>query len=414
MFIDLNGFKHINDSFGHPVGDEVLGRVGRRLQASLRPGDLLARVGGDEFAALVIGAGSDDALAIARNLSASLVRPFALDAVRAGISASIGIALAPEDAGDPDGMMACADAAMYRAKLDGVPFARYDGALDRGGDKLRLADELSAAIASGELVLHYQPQLELAQRRVATVEALVRWPHPEHGLIGPLTFLPLAEQAGLMPKLTQWVLTSALAQCSRWRAASRPVRVSVNISAGDLVDPGFPDAVAELLTRHAVPAEALLLEITETSIIEEFARTKHTVARLRELGPRFPSTISGPALPPWPTSTSWPSASSSSIGASSGPWPGAGGRATLTSSAPPSSSATPSGCRSSPRALRTPPRWSCSTNSAATSPRVMRSVGRFRPPSLSFVPSRLLQEGSPGRQHPQAARKPLRLVRAQV
>ncbi|MGB9183305.1 MAG: bifunctional diguanylate cyclase/phosphodiesterase [Solirubrobacteraceae bacterium] len=284
LFIDLNGFKRINDSFGHPVGDEVLGRVGRRLQASLRPGDLLARVGGDEFAGLVIGAGSDDALAIARNLSASLVRPFALDAVRAGIGASIGIALAPGDGDDPDGMMACADAAMYRAKLDGVPFARYDRALDRGGDKLRLADELSAAIASDELTLHYQPQLELAQRRVATVEALVRWPHPEHGLIGPLTFLPLAEQAGLMPKLTQWVLSAALAQCSLWRAACRPVRVSVNISVDDLVDPGFPDAVAELLMRHAVPARGLLLEITETSIIKEFARAKHAVARLRELG----------------------------------------------------------------------------------------------------------------------------------
>ncbi|MGH2867188.1 MAG: putative bifunctional diguanylate cyclase/phosphodiesterase [Solirubrobacteraceae bacterium] len=284
LFIDLNGFKRINDSFGHPVGDEVLGRVGRRLQASLRPGDLLARVGGDEFAALVIGAGSDDALAIARDLSASLMRPFALDAVQAEIGASIGIALAPKDAGDPDALMACADAAMYRAKLSGIPISRYDRALDRGGDKLRLADELSAAIGAGELVLHYQPQLELARRRVATVEALVRWPHPEHGLIGPLTFLPLAEQACLMPQLTRWVLDSALGQCSRWRADRSPVRVSVNISAGDLVDPGFPDTVAELLTRHAVPASALVLEITETSIIEEFARTKHAVARLRELG----------------------------------------------------------------------------------------------------------------------------------
>jgi EAL domain-containing protein (putative c-di-GMP-specific phosphodiesterase class I) len=173
---------------------------------------------------------------------------------------------------------------MYRAKLDGVSFARYDRALDRGGDKLRLADELSVAIAADELALHYQPQLELAQRRVTTFEALVRWPHPEHGLIGPLAFLPLAEHAGLMPKLTQWVLNSALGQCSLWRAARRTVRVSVNISAGDLVDPGFPDVVSKLLTRHAVPPEALLLEITETSIIEEFARTRHAVARLRELG----------------------------------------------------------------------------------------------------------------------------------
>jgi diguanylate cyclase (GGDEF)-like protein len=284
LFIDLNGFKRVNDSFGHSVGDDVLGRVGRRLQDSLRPGDLLARVGGDEFAALVMGAGSEKALEIAGRLSASLVEPFALETVRAEIGASIGIALAPDDADDPDGLMACADAAMYRAKLDDTPFARYDSELDRGADKLRLADELSTAIAGGELVLHYQPQLELTQREIVTVEALIRWPHPEHGLIGPLTFLPLAEQAGLMQDLTQWVLDTALRQCADWRSARSFVRVSVNISAGDLVDPGFPDAVAGLLARHAVPTEALVLEITETSIIKEFERAKHAVARLRELG----------------------------------------------------------------------------------------------------------------------------------
>ena len=284
LFIDLNGFKSVNDSFGHSVGDDVLGRVGRRLQDALRPGDLLARVGGDEFAALVIDAGSEKAVEIAGRLSASLVEPFALETVRAEIGASIGIAIAPEDADDPDGLMACADAAMYRAKLNNTPFARYDAQLDRGADKLRLADELSTAIAGGELVLHYQPQLQLTQRQILTVEALVRWPHREHGLIGPLTFLPLAEQAGLMRDLTYWVLDSALRQCAAWRSARSLVCVSVNISAGDLVDPGFPDAVARLLDCHAVPTEALMLEITETSIIQEFERAKHAVARLRELG----------------------------------------------------------------------------------------------------------------------------------
>jgi len=270
------------------------------------------------------------------------VRPFALEAVRAGIGASVGIALAPEDAGDPDALMACADAAMYRAKVDGTPFARYDPVLDRGGDKLRLAEELGAAIVAGELALHYQPQLELAQRRVATVEALVRWPHPEHGLIGPLPFLPLAEHAGLMPQLTRWVLNSALGQCSLWRAAGRPVRVSVNINAGDLVDPGFSDAVAELLTRHTVPAQALLLEITETSIIEEFARTKHAVARLRELGVQVSIDDFG-----------------------------AGAHATPSLSGRPSSSATRWVSRSSPRGLRTLPPSNCSTNSAAMLSRAM-------------------------------------------
>jgi diguanylate cyclase (GGDEF)-like protein len=284
LFVDLNGFKRINDSFGHPVGDEVLGRVGARLLQSLRPGDLLARVGGDEFAALLLGAGEADATRIAERLSAAMDAPFAIDAVNARISASIGVALAPDDAGDADSLMACADAAMYRAKLAGADHARYEVELDRSGDKLRLAEELSTAIDTGQLVLHYQPQLQLAERRVLTAEALVRWQHPEHGLIPPLTFLPLAEQAGLMARLTRWVLDAALAQCADWRAGGPHLRVAVNITTCDLVDPGFPGLVADLLDRHAVPADALVLEITETSIISEFDRAKHAVARFREMG----------------------------------------------------------------------------------------------------------------------------------
>ncbi len=284
LFIDLDGFKRINDSFGHPVGDEVLKRVGQRLLDALRASDLLARVGGDEFAALLVGTTGDQALAIAQRVRASLDEPFRLDAVRAGIGASIGIALAPEDAHDGDGLMACADTAMYRAKLAGSGFARYDPALDRGGNKLRLADELNEAIDSSQLVLHYQPQLELTADEVQTVEALVRWQHPEHGLIPPLTFLPLAEQAGLMPKLTRWVLNRALAQDRSWERVGQRVRVSVNVSASDLVDPAFPDMVAELLDDNGVPARSLVIEITETSIIREFERAKHAVARLRELG----------------------------------------------------------------------------------------------------------------------------------
>jgi len=284
LFIDLNGFKRINDSFGHPVGDEVLIRVSARLADSLRPSDLLARIGGDEFAAMLVGAGGDEAGALADRIGASLDEPFTFDAASAAIGASIGIALAPEDADDSDGLMRCADAAMYRAKLGSARWARYERSLDRGGNKLRLADELSAAIDSDQLVLHYQPQLDLRSHRIATVEALVRWRHPEHGLIQPLTFLPLAEEAGLMGKLTTWVLTSALGQCSAWRAAGTPARVSVNVCAADLVDPEFPGLVATLLARELLPPESLMLEITETSIIDEFDRANHAVQRLRELG----------------------------------------------------------------------------------------------------------------------------------
>ena len=284
LFIDLNGFKRINDSFGHPVGDQVLTSVAARLQDALRPTDLLARAGGDEFAVLLLDTDADAALATAERIAAALYAPFALDAVQAQIGASIGIAIAPGDADDPHDLMRAADAAMYRAKLAGRPVARFDAVLDAGANKLRLADELSAAIAAGELCLHYQPLLQLADRQIAAVEALVRWQHPELGLIPPLTFLPLAEQAGLMPPLTRWVLDHALAQCAAWSAGGQPIRVSVNASAGDLIAPGFPAMVTELLRDHGVAAELLILEITETTIIQDPARAKQAVAGLREIG----------------------------------------------------------------------------------------------------------------------------------
>ena len=198
LFIDLNGFKRINDSFGHPVGDETLKQISARMQGSLRPSDLLARLGGDEFAAMLVGSGAAEAIALAQRISVSLDEPFQLDAVSAAIGASIGIALAPVDARDSADLMRCADAAMYRSKLEASRYALYEATLERGGNKLELADQLSSAIAGGQLILHYQPQLDLRSNGISTVEALVRWRHPEHGLIPPLAFLPLATEAGLI------------------------------------------------------------------------------------------------------------------------------------------------------------------------------------------------------------------------
>jgi diguanylate cyclase len=283
LFIDLDGFKQINDSFGHPAGDDVLRRVGARLSGSLKPDDLLARVGGDEFAVILMGCDAERASAVAGRLSVGLEAPFAIDAVSARIGVSIGIALAPDHAADTNALMWCADVAMYRAKLASAPFALYEHTLD-GADRLRLADELSAAIETNQLVLHYQPQLELRRGEIEKVEALVRWRHPTLGMIPPLKFLPLAEEAGMMGKLTRWVLTQALAQCSAWRVEGRPLRVSVNVSATDLVDPAFPQTVSELLAVEGLPAQSLMLEITETSIIEQFDRAKDVVDGLRRLG----------------------------------------------------------------------------------------------------------------------------------
>ncbi len=180
--------------------------------------------------------------------------------------------------------MNCADVAMYRAKRQAARFALHDRQLDGLDNKLRLAHELSAAIDDVQLLLHYQPQLDVRSGEIATVEALVRWRHPERGLIQPLTFLPLAEEAGLMSRLTQWVLAHALAQCATWHATGRRIRVAVNVSVGDLLDPDLPDAVTALLSDTHLGPESLILEVTETSIIHEFERATHAVHRFRDLG----------------------------------------------------------------------------------------------------------------------------------
>ncbi len=284
LYVDLDGFKEINDSFGHPAGDELLRQLGERLRGPLRPTDALVRLGGDEFVAVLMDADADDATAVAQRLTASLDQPFVLDAVSVRIGASIGIARAPADATDSDGLVACADVAMYRAKLRGKPFALYQQDFDDSGSLLRLADELRIAIADGELTLHYQPQLDVRSGEIVAAEALVRWPHPRLGLVPPLDFLPLAEQAGLMRGLTEWVLEQAVGQCASWRAAGRALAVSVNVSATNLIDAGFTRLVNDLLDRHGLPADALVLEITETSIIAELDRARLVVDELSELG----------------------------------------------------------------------------------------------------------------------------------
>jgi diguanylate cyclase (GGDEF)-like protein len=284
LFVDLSHFKEINDSFGHPAGDEVLKQLGARLTGSLRDSDLLVRLGGDEFAVVLMDTGADGATAIAQRLTACLQKPFVLDGVSMHIGASIGIALAPADAADANGLVCCADVAMYRAKLGGLPIALYDQNLDDGGNRLGLADELRVAVDEGLLELHYQPQLDLRTGEILAVEALVRWPHPRLGLVPPLKFLPLAEDTDLMGRLTTWVLTEALDQCAVWRAAGRAMVVSVNISATNLLEAGFTDLVRDLLERHELPADALVLELTETSIITEFDRSKVVIEELQDLG----------------------------------------------------------------------------------------------------------------------------------
>jgi diguanylate cyclase len=284
LFIDLNHFKEINDSFGHHAGDRLLGEVGPRFKPCLGESDLLIRLGGDEFAAVLKGADATYAKAVAGRIVASLEAPFGFDRVKVNVSASIGIALAPTHANESSTLMRCADIAMYRAKTKHVPFVVFNSNLDEDGDRLRFVEELGEAVEKNLFELHYQPQLDLANGSVTAVEALIRWRHPRLGYVPPLQFLSLAEGAVLMPSLTTLVLDAALEQCSKWRLAGHSIRVSVNISATNLLDDGFVNVVAERLNRHELPPDALVLELTETSLIGNFARSMQIVDELRAIG----------------------------------------------------------------------------------------------------------------------------------
>ena len=284
LFVDLDRFKEINDTYGHPAGDQVLTQLGPRLSACLREGDLLIRLGGDEFVVLLVDGDAEYAAAVAQRLTDGLAEPFTLGTTHVGISASIGIALAPSDATDAATLMWCADIAMYRAKLGGVPFASYEPDIDKIGNRLLLLDELRAAIDEHQLVLHYQPQLNLRTGAIVAVEGLLRWAHPRLGLVPPLEFLPFAEEAGLMGSITTLVLTDAVAQCAAWRSEGKQLTVSVNISATNLLDPRFTDLVRDLLDSHDLPAQALVLEITETSVISDFDRSQRVIQELWDLG----------------------------------------------------------------------------------------------------------------------------------
>jgi diguanylate cyclase (GGDEF)-like protein len=284
LFVDLDRFKEINDTYGHPAGDEVLRRLGPRLTACLRQGDLLIRLGGDEFVVLLIDGDAEYAESVARRLTEALTEPFVLGAMSATVSASIGIALAPRDATDAESLLWCADIAMYRAKLGGVPYAGYQRELDQQGNRLQLLAELRTAIDEHQLTLNYQPQLDLRSGEIVAVEALLRWTHPKLGVVPPLDFLPFAEEAGLMGPITTLVLTDAIAQCAAWRNEGIRLSVSVNISATNLLDPQLTGQVQALLERHGVPGEALVLEITETSVISDFERSQRVIQDLWDLG----------------------------------------------------------------------------------------------------------------------------------
>jgi diguanylate cyclase (GGDEF)-like protein len=289
LLLDLDRFKEVNDALGHHVGDELLRGVGPRLAGMLRPGDVLARLGGDEFA-VVLAPGSDasHAQSVAGRIRDTLRTPFQLDGVELHVDVSIGIALYPDHASTVAGLLQCADVAMYEAKQARSGFAVYSyerNRLDR--DRLQTIAQLHTGLSSGQLICHYQPQCDLATGTIVGAEALVRWQHPERGLLPPESFLGLARQVGLMAPLTHRVLDTALADCRQWRAHSAELSVSVNLSGRSLSDATLPTKIAQLLRRHDLPASALVLEVTEDVMLADAARTQPVVVELQLMGVRL-------------------------------------------------------------------------------------------------------------------------------
>ncbi|MCW3006736.1 MAG: diguanylate cyclase/phosphodiesterase [Solirubrobacterales bacterium] len=289
LIIDLDGFKVLNDTLGHQTGDRLLQEIGPRLQPALRHTDTLARLGGDEFAVLVAPPADETAAeATAERIRAALAEPFVVAGLQLHVAASIGIALFPTQADSAEQLVQRADIAMYEAKARRTGHAVYAPARDpHSREALALAGELRQALCDGQIRAHFQPKADARTGQIVGVEALVRWAHPQRGLLTPATFLSLAEQTGLVRELTRRVLAQALAQCQAWRRLGHEVHVAVNVAVADLLDVAFPGEVAAALTKFELPPSALVLEVTETSIFSDPARIGDVLREIAALGVRL-------------------------------------------------------------------------------------------------------------------------------
>jgi diguanylate cyclase (GGDEF)-like protein len=287
LLLDIDRFKEVNDALGHEAGDELLRELAVRLEAAAG-GCTVARLGGDEFAVVLPRASLEEAERLAARIHALLEEPFDLRGFQLEIAASTGIAAFPEHGADADALLQHADVAMYVAKSAHVGTAVYDAEQDTSdAAALALAGELRRAIENEELVVHFQPKAELETGRIAGVEALVRWVHPEHGFIPPDRFVPLAERTGLIKSLSRYVLSAAVGQCAAWNAAGFRLHVGVNLTIPDLLDLELPAHVDALLEASGVAPGQLELEITESTILADPFRVRHVLDRLNELGLRL-------------------------------------------------------------------------------------------------------------------------------
>ncbi len=272
MFCDLDGFKAVNDAYGHQLGDRLLVAVAQRLGAQLRPQDTLARLGGDEFVIVLAIDAPDDAAVVAERVIAAAGEPFVLDAAELQVTASLGIALYPDDASDERELMAHADAAMYHTKETGRNgYTFFIPSMQLSANRqLRLLQDLRKAIARNELLLHYQPKFPAADAPATGAEALLRWQHPELGLLAPDVFIPIAERSGLILPIGDWVLDQACAQLRAWHDGGHSHwTMAVNLSPLQFASPALLESVRSVLQRHRIDPARLTLEITETTAMKD-------------------------------------------------------------------------------------------------------------------------------------------------
>lgn len=287
LFVDLDNFKGINDSYGHAVGDQLLKEVATRLKSCVREGDTVARLAGDEFIVMLPDVEAvDDAATVARKILEVLARPLPLEGHELYTGASIGISLFPTDATDGDELLRTADLAMYRAKQEGRNDYRFytnrmNVEITR---RTQIEQGLRKALERGELALHYQPQRDLRSGRVEAAEALLRWQSPTLGAVSPAEFIPVAESSGLIVPIGLWVLETACHEAARWQARGVPLRVAVNLSPRQLLDRQFAGRLHAVLQRCGLPPSLLELEITESVMMENIAALQQVFSQLRGQG----------------------------------------------------------------------------------------------------------------------------------
>jgi diguanylate cyclase (GGDEF)-like protein len=288
LFVDLDDFAAVNDSAGHAAGDRLLAETSARLRGCMRSSDLVMRLGGDEFAVVLTELRDPgDAALVARHIIDTLSRPYAVRETSIFVSASVGIAVYPDDGGSAEELLQHADLAMYKAKEAGRrQFAFFEASMNEEvRHRTGLASELRAALEREEFVLHFQPQLHLSTDRIVGAEALLRWRHPQRGLVAPAYFIAFAESSGLIEEMGRWALAAACAQFVAWQRERLALeRISVNVSPRQLRKPGFAQVVAEALRRADMPASALRLELTESAVLEDTGAVTANLAALIELG----------------------------------------------------------------------------------------------------------------------------------